>query len=154
MSGAAEQHTAFTAQLAVKLPSRVNCVEAWRRPEPEAERALAGLQDGTLMILAPRDTDTAGGTDNARAAAAKPPEREAISGSEGGSTHGGSGGNGGGAWRIVQAFRSWGGNRSLAQLQVDMLCSTQSELQAPYTMPGWGVRLLSGACRLKQHLET
>jgi hypothetical protein len=99
------QHNAFAAQLAAKLPSKITCVEAWRRPDAEGDRLLVGLQDGTLMILTPRH-------DNGVATPGPSGDSRSRAPSADGSKP--SGGN----WRVAQAFRSWAGNRSLLQLHV------------------------------------
>lgn len=106
MSEVAPQQHAFSAQLAARLPSKLACVEAWRRSVAEGDRLLAGLQDGTLMILAPRDGS---GASTPRTSGDAP---------SGGQPAASDSKNGGGAWRIAQAFRSWGGNRSISQLEV------------------------------------
>lgn len=99
------EHNAFSAQLAAKLPNKVTCIEVWRQFDTEEDRLLVGLQDGTLMILAPRhDGDAA----NPRSSG----ELTSRTASGDGSTPGG------GSWRIAQAFRSWAGNRSLSQLHM------------------------------------
>ncbi len=95
MSEAPPQHTAFRAQLAAKLSGKAACVEAWQKLGSPDDRVLAGLQDGTLMILAPPEA----------ASAAQSTPDVSLAGQNS-------------SWRIVQAFKSFGSNRSLTQLQV------------------------------------
>jgi hypothetical protein len=100
----AKEHHAFAAQLAARLPSRVTCVEAWRRSDAERDRLVVGLQDGTLMILAPRDDSS---TATPRSSGELPSGAPGADASKPSS----------GSWRVAQAFRSWAGNRSMSQLQ-------------------------------------
>ena len=46
-------HTAFTVQLATKIPGKATCVEAWFRDAAAGNRVLVGLADGTLLVVAP-----------------------------------------------------------------------------------------------------
>jgi hypothetical protein len=145
------QHNAFAAQLAAKLPSRITCVEAWRRSDVEEEgRLLVGLQDGTLMILAPREDNGVATPQSSGDLRSGAPSADVSKPS-------------GGSWRVAQAFRSWAGNRSLSQLHVSptrgLLLSLGDQGISVHRLPAfklscqasrtrWGGRVLAECSRL------